>query len=423
MPGATGQQKYIKYFSSQDRVKTVLKSPQKESYIKAFDVAMKGKSVLNGIQLQKGKEIEYINEGEYVSKALIDYDGKLYRVKFDQIEKPKGKGGTAGSLKPKYFPLVVDKKLTRDKYITNLIQNIDERADLNPKVALYLKELTYVVSGESANTSQLKKIYTEHLNTIKAVLKDINKDFAELLGPLYLMNDNPLQTAKNKVDIKKTHTIFLPEAANYPLVDFMCGPTNNMFQFSSKVKGSTTNVVKPADLLPLLKPDISKWRNTDQYKIFEILNKSSMASGSAMVGKYLLKKGYTEYEGLPDKLTDADLKSTRYDKDKFADFISNNESLSEKGDRLRATMITYFCDKLLEKISKSGYRGSKPRINFTKIFSSAISNKVIYVTYKTNLDGTPNFGVLTDEDFETSDVYLRTKNYNTGLSDKMGIQI
>ena len=61
MPGATGQQKYIKYFSSQDRVKTVLKSPQKESYIKAFDVAMKGKSVLNGIQLQKGKEIEYIN--------------------------------------------------------------------------------------------------------------------------------------------------------------------------------------------------------------------------------------------------------------------------------------------------------------------------------------------------------------------------
>ena len=66
MPGATGQQKYIKYFSSQDRVKTVLKSPQKESYIKAFDVAMKGKSVLNGIQLQKGKEIEYINEGEYV---------------------------------------------------------------------------------------------------------------------------------------------------------------------------------------------------------------------------------------------------------------------------------------------------------------------------------------------------------------------
>ena len=62
-------------------------------------------------------------------------------------------------------------------------------------------------------------------------------------------------------------------------------------------------------------------------------------------------------------------------------------------------------------------------INFTKIFSSAISNKVIYVTYKTNSDGTPNFGVLTDEDFETSDVYLRTKNYNTGLSDKMGIQI
>ncbi|WP_348654959.1 hypothetical protein, partial [uncultured Psychrobacter sp.] len=53
--------------------------------------------------------------------------------------------------------------------------------------------------------------------------------------------------------------------------------------------------------------------------------------------------------------------------------------------------------------------GSKPRINFTKIFSSAISNKVIYVTYKTNSDGTPNFGVLTDEDFETSDVYLRTK--------------
>ena len=97
--------------------------------------------------------------------------------------------------------------------------------------------------------------------------------------------------------------------------------------------------------------------------------------------------------------------------------------MSEKGDRLRATMITYFCDKLLEKISKSGYRGSKPRINFTKIFSSAISNKVIYVTYKTNSDGTPNFGVLTDEDFETSDVYLRTKNYNTGLSDKMGIQI
>lgn len=422
MAATSGQDKYIKYFRG-DNIDTILKSPKDVSHIQAFAVE-DDKKLISNVKLKKGEPILYIDEGVYKTRPLIKVKSteKYYRVKFTDIEKPKKTGsGSAGSLKPKYFSNVINVKLNRGNYITNLINDIDERKDLPPELKSYLKLLTDNVSGVN-NETTLKNLYKKHSTIISTYIKNINKDFAELLGPLYLMDKNPL--SKVNVVIKKTDKIFLPETGNYPLVDFMCGPSNNMYQFSSKIMDKVTNVVKPVDIIALIKSNettYKKWQNTDQFKILKILNDNTMASGSLMVGMYLkkkYKKDYPEYEHLPDDINPTDIRSTTYTKSKFKNFIDKNPNLNKNS---TSKNIIYVLDRILENITSNKYSERK-RIKFSEIFIDAIKNKVIYIMYKTNNDGTPNFNVKIHKDFENSDVYLRTKNTNNSLSDKMGVQ-
>ena len=270
------------------------------------------------------------------------------------------------------------------------MDTIESRTDLDGPLKSYLRLLVEYWSGTAAAGGKIKKLYPAIKDIIP--INDINKDFSEVLGPLAVIKHNILAGTGHRVTA--TSPIFIPVRPNEPLMDYKVGTV-----VISAKSGTTTNTVKPADILGLLQKQsslITKYKPTKEYQILQILLENPALLGPVAAVKILLGSKYDTW-------------------------VKNNAYFKGKKGRYTDNELMYECEKYLQNESKTG------SLNFTKMFADAIKGSVVYVKYSIDSSGIGNFETIVAQDVLKSATgtrpYLRTKNGYTRAADKMGIQI
>jgi hypothetical protein len=292
------------------------------------------------------------------------------------------------------------------------MESIESRKDLSAETRTYLLALFDYHSGGSINKQKLTKIFQGVKDSVP--LSDINKDFGEVLGPVAILDQELFR--KNKIILNKSGAkIYVPARPNEPLMDYAIYNGDKQYTISAK-SGTTTNVVKPPDILSLLSKDakkLKKWSKTKEYRILQILAQESIILGPI--------KAISEiYPNLILPAAAASVSGKSYDKKGFANFISKNEYLKSKKDPT-VNEIMYECEKMLQKQTKD------QTFDMTELFADAIENQVFYVKFGIDSSGVGDWSVIVSDDIRKSKsgsvVYLRSKNGYTRASDRMGIQV
>lgn len=381
---STGAAAWAKYYQGKGDLPTTVKRAGN-----AYDEEGKATSII----LAEGTPVLVLDMRAYDSKPHIRVkvggQAKTLRFKFDDLVKPGNKASAATSLKPQSFN-VVGPAFQLQAYKAKLLDIIESRTDLDGPLKSYLRLLVEYWSGTAAAGPKIKKLYP----TIKDIIpiNDINKDFGEVLGPLAVIKHNILAGTGHRVTA--TSPIFIPVRPNEPLMDYKVGAV-----VISAKSGTTTNTVKPADILGLLQKQpslITKYKTTKEYQILQILIDNPALKGPVAAAKILLGT-------------------------KFDTWVANNAYFKGKKGKYTDNELMYECEKYLQNESKTG------SLNFTKMFADAIKGSVVYVKYSIDSTGIGNFETIVAQDVMKSATgtrpYLRTKNGYTRAADKMGIQI
>lgn len=408
----TGKAAWSKYFNTGKDIPSVLKKSSK-----VFDFKT-DQPVGN---LDTGTEIVFIASKEFDKHppVRVTKTKKIVRVEFDKIAKPGVRSSTAASLKPQAFG-VKDTEYSFKSYAKLIRENIEERKELTGDVRAYLSALIdYCDDPNGKNKLEAQKCYS----SAKAIpVSDIVKDFGEVAGPFGVLSNKLIK------GLTETNTaVFIPSRPNEPLMDYsVINTSKNRRYIISAKSGTTSNVVKPGDIINLLNKTPAKktkWQRTIQYKVLEILSGASILHGPILVAAYLTGEGFNEFGGITKKAADdfvAKAKgssSTAYNKSLFSKFISGNEYLKKKKSPT-ANEIMYECEKAIANLSKT------PKLDFTKLFREAVDQQIYYIKFSIDNTGVPEFDLIGDTPEEVkSKVFLRSKNGYTRASDRIGIQI
>jgi hypothetical protein len=406
---------WAKYFNTGKKIPTVLK---KES--KVFDPS---NPKTEKSKLPAGTEIIFLPSKEYDPKPLVEVvkGKKLVRVLFDAIAKPGVKSSAAASLKPQAFG-VKDEEYKFKNYAKLIRENIDGRSDLKPDVRAYLSALIdYADAPTSKNKAAVQQAYRSATNI---PVSDIVKDFGEVAGPFGVLSGKLIGNGNLT---KVNAAVYIPARPNEPLMDYSLIQTSQKKKYVISAKsGTTSNVVKPGDIINLINKDANKkrkWERTIQYEALEVLSQHGILHGPIAVAAFLGSKGIKEFSSITQKAADDFISkvkggtSTAYNKSLFASFISGNDYLSKKKNPT-ANEIMYECEKAISALSKT------PKLDFTKLFREAIDEQVYYIKFSIDSSGISDFDLIGDTPEErNSKVFLRSKNGYTRASDRMGIQI
>lgn len=404
---SSGQTAWNKYFQGKGDIKTRMK---KASSI--FDAATSAK--LSGT-IEAGTEITYLSTKKFDSKAVIQYKvgnkNKIVRVTFDNIAKPGVKASGAASLKPQAFG-VKETKYSFAEYTKVVSSTIEERKDISSELKTYLSALFNHYATGKPSKAEVTKIYNKVKDNIP--INDINKDFGEVLGPVAILANKLLQSKKISLT-KTTAKIYVPERPNEPLMDYGIIQGNKQIVVSAK-SGTTTNVVKPPDILMLLKKNSKsekKWKDKKEYKLLQKLSEESILTGP-------IKAVSAMYPTMISEKAANSVTKTGYDKAAFSNFINSNTYLSSKKNPT-ANEIMYECEKLIQAETKNG------NLDMNSIFADAIKEEVVYVKFELDSTGVGKWGVIVSDDIKKINsygrAYLRTKNGYTRASDRMGVQV
>lgn len=393
----TGRQAWTKYFRGQN-----VPTNMKKNSI-GYDPSNPSRILTQ--KIAAGEEVIAISS-DYNTKypILRVKDNKQYIVTFNNLQKPGAK--TRVNLKPQAFG-VVDTDYTLDNYVKVLLNNISD-GDLAPFIKTYLEALVLYYMKKKP-LSYVTSVYNPNLP-----INDIKKDFGELLGPIAIIKDKLLQS--KQITISTSSKIFFPSRPNEPLLDYIIKTPTKAYSISAK-SGSTTNVVKPGDIIDLLSKDpkkLAKWQNTPQYAVLSQLNEGTIVSGPILAAANL--------PGGPPLAAAQDVanrirrgyKDDAFDYNAMLPFLQSNSYLNGKGEQVTLNEIMYESEKMISADSKNN-------TSYNKIFQDAIENKIIYVKF--DIKGqTPKFSTLVADDFKSNKIFLRTKNGYTRKSDRMGIQ-
>lgn len=393
----TGRQAWAKYFKGQN-VPTNMK---KDSI--GYDPSNPSRILTQ--KIAAGEEVIAMSSDFNAKYPILRVkDKKQYLVTFNNLQKPGAK--TRVNLKPQAFG-IVDKDYTLDNYVKVLLNNISE-GDLAPFIKTYLEALVlYYMKKKSL--SYVTSVYSPNLP-----INDIKKDFGEILGPIAIIKDKILQS--KQINISASSKIFFPSRPNEPLLDYVIKTPTKAYSISAK-SGTTTNVVKPGDIIDLLSLDpkkLAKWQNTPQYAVLSQLNEGTVVSGPILAAANL--PGGPPLEAAQDIASriKSGYKDDAFDYNAMLPFLQSNSYLSGKGENVTLNEIMYESEKMVSADSKTN-------TSYNKIFQDAIENKVIYVKFDIN-GQTPKFSSLVSGDFKSNKIFLRTKNGYTRKSDRMGVQ-
>lgn len=404
---SSGSAAWYKYFQGKGNIPTTLK---KASPI--YDVENPNKRIG---EMPAGTPILYLASKSYESKPLVEYRKDLnkipsvMRVSFDCIAKPGVKASGAVSLKPQSFK-VRDKRYSLSEYKTVVMNAIEEHTSLSGQLKTYLTVLFEYYSNDRFGSAQkVSHVYNQLKDYLP--INDISKDFGEVLGPVAIALKGVLKS--KGFTIPSSAQVYLPARPNEPLMDYAFYDGNKPYIISAK-SGTTTNVVKPGDLISLINRDekkVKKWSKTNQYAILSILADNNILTGPIKAVAYLY----------PDKFTKKAIsKLPLFDVKDYKSFIQDNIYLSTKKTPPTINEIMYECEKMIQAETKTG------TLNMNGIFADAIDGIVYYVKFELDSRGIGKWDTASATDIRKPTygrVFLRTKNGYTRASDRMGIQV
>jgi hypothetical protein len=406
---SSGQAAWVKYFQGKGDIPTTLKKPSP-----LFDAADSNKKIG---ELPAGTQVVYLKTTKYESKALVQYkklptDKKLNlgRVTFDMLAKPGVKSSGAVSLKPQSFN-VKDRKYSLQDYKRTVLEAIEEHKNLPPNLKTYLTAIFDYYANGSTTAAKVTSIFNKLKNDLP--LNDINKDLGEVLGPVAICFKKVINFNGKK--LSTSGQVYVPERPNEPLMDYAIYENNRQYIISAK-SGTTTNVVKPGDIISLLSrvpAKLNKWKKTKEFAILQILAENSIILGP-------IKAVSSLYPNLIDTKIADTVTPQNYKPTMFAAFIRQNDYLKTKSSPT-LNEIMYECEKILQKETKEG------SLNMNAIFAAAIDSIVYYVKFELDSTGIGKWSSATASEIKNvktyGRVYLRSKNGYTRASDRMGIQV
>jgi len=290
-------------------------------------------------------------------------------------------------LKPQFFKSITDKYIKYDDYGPEVITSIDKNEKLQTLQKEYLKTLVkYNMNPTPANTSSLKKTYKMLKDSIP--ISTINNDFGEVLGPIAVVNLGLLPIKKDEA------YVFVPGRGNEPLLDYKImtkvGNKTEVYKISAK-SGDTTNTLKPGNVYQLIKEEeklYTKFKNTTEFKVIEILTTNSWKEGPIEAVKYLKTKQIAKAKWI------------------------------YKGDT--------YTESVRQRAEDSLVNISKEDLDFTPLFAAATNLKIYYVKFKMGTDGIPIWEILKDDvnrPTAKKRIQFRSKNYvGRTNGDKLGFQ-
>ena len=287
--GSTGKQKWEKYFAG-NTVETIIKNDCIALHIDTLKPT--------SVTIKRGEKITVINQEEYTTKPIIEYDGKQYRVKLDDIDKPFKMAQTLKfTLKPDSLGIVGKFKMS--DYVKSVKNKIDNHHEIPEDVAGYLKALVDLAKDpeNSDFVDSATDLYTmAEVKSDQSLKNTITNDFMEVLGPLFVLNENS--------EFKRGHCKF-PESGSEPLYDFiMIDEDGEETLCSSKKSGGKSNTLKVDVVIdtcldnPKLKRKYKK-----ELELLQIIKNSSVKSGPSEMDAWLADN-YADYEQEEQKPTD-----------------------------------------------------------------------------------------------------------------------
>lgn len=382
-------------------------------------------------------------------------------VRITALKKPQTRAGGTQTFKMKPqdfrvagFPL--DRYIPYDTYLDALKRAIENRVELPTVVKTFLVELVnYCDSHSSGDRADLIAAYDNLVNSAyDAVIKDIQKDFSEMMAPICVLERGGSQMQRlGFPNLNKGNaSVLIPEAGNEPLIDFKLKDGDDReYPFSVKVLSNTTNVIKPQDLVNFMDNNsrddfMVEFEKTIQAKVLRALSPGPTRKGVAE----------TTYEAIRILAQQSNL-SSRFPSNILtaipADCSSNTmteahmEQYSSVWSSMAATYYPQFNQDSQFTDTKLGGSGKKSAkynqvslimqlaiqklsddgiLQYRNIVVDYLMNKVTYYKFKLGGNGMPEFK-MENKSFNqlksTDRFKLRAKSYKSSpVNDRVGIQ-
>ena len=331
---------------------------------------------------------------------------KTYGAKFDASSAASGAGAvvigqtkiitkpakTQGGhiLKPGFFgdPRIslVDEDIPFNSYYSKVISAINATKKLSDEQKEVLIAITeYTNSPDAATKLKMKKMMKNLGQTIQ--INTVNNDFGEVLGPIAIRSHSLLP-----IDYRSA-VVRIPGRSNEPLLDYKITDNKNEYKISAK-SGTTTNTLKPADVLSLINenPKLKKkWGKGPEYAIIKLLNEGTTKQGPIDTGMWMKNNGFES---------------------EFA-WLKNNVYTEESRQK---------CEDTIVKISRES-------IDFTPLFKDATESKIFYVKFRMTIMGEVEWKLVetpkdkSEEKKTQKRVSFRSKNFVGRAKDKLGFQV
>lgn len=408
---SSGQTAWAKHFKDKGNFETVAKTAGP-----LYDAQNPAKQIG---KIEQGQKIVYIQTDEYQQKTPVMLEsGDIGLFRFDSIQKPLSKSVSGIKLKPQDFPSLKEKEYSVKQLAELLMDDIEERKDLDPKLKQYLIQLTgYYANFQGYSEQSIKKAYHQDMPG----MNEIKKDYGEILGQLQCISHGLLK--KVNLPVSKSQKILIPWRGNEPLVDYyIIDPKLGKLSVSQK-SGSTTNTLKPQDVLMLLesKKLDKKWKSTAEYKLMEAISTETVITGTfqaihSIEPKLITKKAVEDSR----KYSMKNMSSTDYNVSLYQQIISKVPQLKQIKGIPTFGEVFYYSEKYLVGLQKQ-------KLNIGKIFQDATSGMVVYIKYEIK-PSQPwgQFDVLQSDLMDPKKIdkiQLRTKNSTKRASDRIGLQV
>jgi Ni,Fe-hydrogenase III small subunit len=369
------------------------------------------------------------------------------------------------SFKPK--DMIPTNKIVSVYDITKQLSTTIPKNSKDP-VTTYLQLLVEHHNNPTTNSKEkIKKHYLANKAAINKQMSPIKNDFGEILGGIATVNQELLKKFYSKVPFKTKGSLEYPTAANEPLKDYSVYVGSDEYIISAKVAGSTSNTVKPQDVISLIEkskvipPKRKKeLQSTLEYNLLKILQEENVLRGPAAALSYFKDNAPATLITRMNKHIDVtNIPSYSQFQKEFAD-ISSNISVSKKtskpysgtaynkiinSSKFKLYGTTHGVGKVvnwadivlyLEYVIQNASKQAPKALDFGDLFIDAITSQIHYIKLTVDSSGIPVFepyasvtppGGKNISNFDAKDIYIRSKSskYKDGryrLKDKIGIQ-
>lgn len=399
----TGKAAWDKYFAGKQEVETAIK--------KEAPIFGPGSKQIGTLKVST--PITVFGKNEYSSQTLVRCsNGMFCKVAFSNIQKPRGGRVSGIKLKPQDFKFFRKELWRVDELSKALVDEIEERTDLEPKLKNYLIALTtYYGSRNQSALATVKQTYSMDMPG----MNEIQKDYGEIIGAMACITKGLLK--KEHPEIPVSAMMNFPLRGNEPLVDYYIQFSNHKVSVSAK-SGTTTNTLKPTDVIKLLESQgkTNKWKHEQIYKVMELVSDTSIIEFPFHAINVTEKKELVSKQALDSmkgKFSNANMASKDYDSNLFGDLIMH------LGFKTIPTIGELFAETEKAVITTLNRDTAK----ITRLFNDAIAGAVIYVKYKITPDKPEGkFETISEVDTNHKPVKFRSKNYAGRAADRIGLQ-